>query len=283
MQAATSDALGSSISSQVLTGIALVVLLYIVMATGEYLYNNTMALWKDKVELFPDTYASGSKMYTAIQNPSSKYAKTIYTSNNQRSGMEFSYSMFVYLASSTFASGQHYLYHILHKGYSNPYPLLGPGIFAWGDVNTLRVYMNCYNTWNNYTEVENIPVDRWFHLVVQCKGNTMYIYINGSLKKKFVSPSNTPPYQNFGNVYVFNSRIPKSLSNTTTQSLNGSSLTWGGAAGGMISRVIYFGYALSYTEIQSLMSQGPSTTMAGTDMTITPYLSDTWWTNSLGP
>jgi hypothetical protein len=277
--------------SQVLTGLAIVVLLYLSLSAAEYFYKSFMALWKDKVELFPNTYASGSKMYTAIQNPHNPDALTVHLSDNQRSGVEFSYSMFVYLNSSTFASGNANLYHILHKGYNQVYPLLGPGIFCWGNKNVIRVYMNCYDTWDNYSDIENIPVDKWFHLVVSCKGNTLYVYINGNLKQKVALRGNTPPYQNFGNVYLFSSR-KTSLTNTVTHSLekdsdftsgNMTGLNFDGSATGMASRVYYFSYALTYSEIQSLMKMGPSQIMDGNNMSLTPYLSDTWWTNQQGP
>lgn len=288
--------MGTGSVSQIVSGIAIVMVLYLVLSTMEYFYNSITGLWKDRIELFPDTYPSGSRMYTAIQNPTNPIAKTINISENQRSGIEFSYAMFIYLNSSTFNTGDpttRKLYHILHKGYSKPYPLLGPGIFAWGDTNKIRVYMNAFDTWDNYTDVENIPMDKWFHLVVSCKGNTLYIYINGNLKNKVTLSNNTPPYQNYGDVYAFSSRT-LTLTSGNVRSLdndpdfNGTlhsdtTLNFAGSATGMISRVFYFSYALTYTEIQSLMNMGPSTVMAGPDMTISPYLSDTWWTNNEGP
>jgi hypothetical protein len=287
------DALsGSGPVQQVLMGVAIVVLIYLGLSTAEFIYKSFTQMWKDKVDLFPDTYPSGSRMYSAIQNPNNPAAKTVLTSNNQRSGVEFSYSMFLYLKSETFASGEEKLLHILHKGYNKPYPLLGPGIFTWGNKNTIRVYMNCYDTWSDYSEVDNIPVDKWLHLVVSCKGNTLYIYINGNLKQKVALSGNTPPYQNYGDVYIFSPRkmaLSKSITTSLAkdpafagQGLN-SSLTFGGSASGMLSRVTYFSYALSYTEIQKLMSAGPSPVMTGPDMSLTPYLSDTWWTNAQGP
>jgi len=133
---------------------------------------------------------------------------------------------------------------------------------------------------------ENIPVDKWFHLVVSCKGNTIYAYINGNLKIKMALSNNTPPYQNYGNVYAFSPRkIQLSKSITTSlekdpqfqNSQTNTSLTFDGAAKGMISRVFYFSYALTYTEIQYLMNMGPSTVMDGQDMSISPYLADAWW------
>jgi hypothetical protein len=289
---AQSSSGSSDTITDILMGIAIVVLLYVGLATAEFIYKSIMALWVDKVELFPDTYASGTRMFTAIQNPHNPAAKTVNVSDNQRSGVEFSYAMFVYLKSECFASGEQKLLHILHKGYNKPYPLMAPGIFTWGHKNVIRIFMNCYDSWNNWCEVENIPVDKWFHLVVSCKGNTIFIYVNGSLKQKVNLSGNTPPYQNYGDVYLFNPRklaISKSITTSLANDAefkgtgSNSSLQFGGAATGMVSRVYYFSYALSYTEIQKLMAMGPSSVMSGPDMSMTPYLSDTWWVNAQGP
>lgn len=275
---------GSDSLSQVVTGFAVILTLYSILFAVEYIYKSFTRMWKDRVELFPKTYASGSKMYVAPQNPSNPKAMTVFFSDNQRSGIEFSYAMFTYLSSDTFSSGNANLYHILHKGYSKSYPLMGPGIFAWGDRNALRIFMNCFDTWDNYADIENIPVDKWFHLVVSCKGNTLYVYINGNLKSKLALSGNTPPYQNYGDVYAFSPR-KTSINGTATVSLKdtASQLKFDGSAKGMISRVFYFAYALTYTEIQSLMNMGPSKEIEGPSMSITPYLSDTWWTNAQGP
>jgi hypothetical protein len=292
MEATGVSMTGTDPLSQVLSGVAIVLALYISLSIGEYIYNSFMAMFRDRVELFPNTYMSGAKMFTAIQNPMNPVAKTIYFSDNQRSGVEFSYAMFINIKSDTFSKGEHKLYHILHKGYGQVYPLLGPGIFCWGDKNIIRVYMNCFDTWSNYAEIENIPVDKWFHLTVSCKGNTLYLYINGNLKKKMPLSNNTPPYQNYGNVYAFSNRRI-TLSKTITTSLEkdlefigsqpASSVDFDGAIKGMISRVYYFGYALTYTEIQYLINMQPSTVMDGPDMSLVPYLSDTWWANKQGP
>jgi hypothetical protein len=284
--------------SQVMFGVVIVIVVYLVLLGSEYLYNSITRMYKDRVELFPNTIVSGPKMHTILQNPNIPNSKTIYFSDNQRSGIEFSYSLFIYINSDTFNnSDTSSLYHILHKGYGRTYPLLGPGIFCWGHTNKLRVFMNCYDTWDNYSDIENIPVDKWFHLVVSCKGNTLYVYINGNLKTKMALSNNTPPYQNYGNVYAFNNR-KLTLNRTTTVSLQRdpmfssdtvgflSSITFNGSIKGMISRVYYFSYALTYTEIQSLFNMGPSKTIDnnGSDsMTVGPYLSDTWWANRQGP
>ena len=269
---------GSDPLSQVLTGVVLVAAVYFTMLFAEYIYQSYLGMFRERVELFPNTYPSGSLNNVAIQNPQSPLAKTVYTSDNQRSGVEFSYSMFCYITSDTFSNGDDKLYHILHKGYSKPYPLLGPGLFMHGETNTLRVYMNCYQTWNNFADIDNIPIEKWVHIVVSCKGNQLYVYINGNLKTKMALTGNTPAYQNYGDVYLFSQRKPtlSSLLPSATPAVP----NFNGSAKGLASRVFYFAYALTYTEIPSLMNMGPSTVMDGTSMSITPYLTDQWWTNA---
>uniref|UniRef100_A0A6C0AMP7 Lectin/glucanase superfamily protein n=1 Tax=viral metagenome TaxID=1070528 RepID=A0A6C0AMP7_9ZZZZ len=286
---------GADALSQVLLGVVLVIVVYIVLATSEFLYKSFTRMYKDRVELFANTYVSGPKMYSVIQDPRIPQSKTIYFSDNQRSGIEFSYSLFTYIRSDTFDNNDtSSLYHILHKGYGKMYPLLGPGIFCWGNKNTLRIFMNCYHTWDNYTDIENIPVDKWFHLTVTCKGNTLFVYINGNLKTKMALSNNTPPYQNYGNVYAFSNRKLTLNSTNTVSLLNDpmfstdtpghlNSITFNGPIKGMISRVFYFGYALTYSEIQALLNMGPSRTIEGDVNMSTEYLSDTWWTNKQGP
>ena len=284
---------GSDPIREVLTGLAIVLLFYVGMGLTEYIYKSFNSMWQKRVELFPGTYVAGTKMFTALQNPSNPKSQTVYFSDNERSGIEFSYSMFINVNSATFASGEAKLYHILHKGYSQPYPLLGPGVFCWGHKNSIRIYMNSYDSWNNHTDLDNIPVDKWFHLVISCKRNVMYIYINGSLKQKITLSNSTsnlvPPYQNYGDVYLFSTR-KLTVNPTNVTSLNTdpdfsnntlSSLTFDGTAMGMVSSVFYFSYALSYSEINSLMNVGPSQILVANNVqSMSPYLADTWWTTN---
>ena len=284
----------NSAVTDILIGFTVVILLYFAMSMGEYLHKTFTYLRKEHLEVFPYTYPSGSKSQVAVQNPMDQNAKTIITSDNQRSGVEFSYSMFINLNSDTFSSGNHVLYHILHKGYSKAYPLMSPGIFCWGDKNTIRIYMNSFSTWNDFVDIDNIPVNNWFHLVVSCKGNVLYVYVNGNLKRKLSLSGKTPPYQNYGNVYLFSSRkvslraaAVKSLDNDPEFKVGAGNvnsqtmLSMDGSAKGLVSRVFYYRYALTYSEIQAVMNMGPSSKVVGSDSSVmTPYLSDTWWTTN---
>jgi hypothetical protein len=278
--------------SQVMIGLLVPFVIYLVLAGLEASYNMLHRLKMNRTELLPITYSTEEKSYTINQNPNSPNSSSIYLSDNERSGPEFSYSFFLMVHPSAFRQEKG-LNHIFHKGSPRQYPLLGPGVYMRSDTNILRVYMNTYGTWNKYTEIDNFPIGKWVHVALVCRSTHMEIYINGNLKKKMASSNNTPPYQNFGNVYLFSPRT-LSLSNTITTSLDkkvdfiklqdSTSLTFGGAASGQVSRVFYFGYALTYTEIQNLMNMGPSPIMeSDVNGTNSAKLSDTWWVNNHGP
>jgi hypothetical protein len=52
-----------------------------------------------------------------------------------------------------------------------------------------------------------------------------------------------------------------------------------GKASGYLSNLFYFSYALSYSEIQGLLNQGPSSSFDQSNMDMPPYLIDSWWTS----
>jgi hypothetical protein len=46
----------------------------------------------------------------------------------------------------------------------------------------------------------------------------------------------------------------------------------------MLSRMRYYNYAISYSEIQALVDEGPSNKVDAADMGgVPPYLTDNWW------
>jgi hypothetical protein len=49
-----------------------------------------------------------------------------------------------------------------------------------------------------------------------------------------------------------------------------------------MSRLAYFSYALSYTEIQSLLNEGPSSKTEPNVQDTPPYLEDAWWVTNYG-
>jgi hypothetical protein len=58
----------------------------------------------------------------------------------------------------------------------------------------------------------------------------------------------------------------------------GENFAISGPATGYISNVVYFSYAITYSEIQALLAAGPSSQFDAAALTQPPYLIDTWWT-----
>lgn len=231
------------------------------------------------VELIPMTVTAEDKMLVFQQNRT-KYpdGKMIPLSDNERSGIEFTYSFYLLVNPSTF-SGEDVLYHVFHKGYLSPWPLMGPAVFVRGNNNTLRVVMNTYRNAYTYLDVENIPIRKWFHCAIVCNRNSLEIYINGNLRKKLPFEG-TLPYQNFQNLICFSTQ-KKTIRGSQVASLgSGNDLRLEGAFRGSLSNLKYLAYAASFTEIQGLMDMGVSSKTMSAQMDKPPYLVDTYWTTS---
>jgi hypothetical protein len=221
-----------------------------------------------------------TKTYVTNPIPSQtekKNFRNLPHSDNERTGIEYSYSCFLLLKESNFNENTTSLRHIFHKGSEKLYPLLGPAVFVNAGENSLRIYQNTTLTWNNYVDIQDIPVGKWFHFVLLVKNNATEIYINGNVAAK-ISNENCIIYQNYQNLYVFSDgRI--NYNKTQLASLQENEVyTVLGRAEALISRFYYYSYALSYTEIQDLMNMGPNPKIEMSDMDKPPYFIDNWWT-----
>jgi hypothetical protein len=265
------------IIQEILFGLSLVVVLYLVLLFIEIIYKYINRLYLNRTELLPNTYNIEDKSISIPQNPNVRESKPVHLSSNERTGIEFSYSFYLNVHPSAFRQ-EYGLCHIFHKGYSAQFPLLAPGVYMRSDTNTLRVYMNTYKTWNNYVEVDNFPVGKWVHVALVCSENSLEIFINGNLSKKS-SFDGFAPYQNFEDICCFSQRRI-TLKHSIVPSTDDNGFDVFGCMKGYLSRLNYFSYALSYPEIQQLMNEGPSSKMDTSSITtnIPPYLDDTWWT-----
>ena len=267
---------GPGIIPQILFGLTCIVILYLVFLFIEVIYKYINRLRINKTELLPYTYNIEDKSITITQNPNDKNSIPIALSSNERTGIEFSYSFYLNVHPSTFRT-ERGLLHIFHKGFSSQFPLLAPGVYMRSDTNTLRVYINTYKTWNNYVEVDNIPVGKWLHVCLVCKQNALEVFINGNLAKKLPFDG-YQPYQNFEDIICFSQRRI-TMKHSIIPSTDSDGFDVFGSMKGMLSKLNYFNYALSYGEINSLMNDGPSSTLSSstTNTNIPPYLDDTWW------
>jgi hypothetical protein len=231
----------------------------------------------DKTETaLMDYTLSSSKSKTFTQDPSDPNSAQLYLSDNERTGAEFTYSFFLFVDPTCFGTDDGLL-HIFHKGYSFQYPLLGPGVYMHNNKNTMRVYMNTFGTWNAYVDVDDFPVKKWVHVALICQENGLDVFINGNVAKR-LNFQKSVPYQNYQNLYVFNRRrVMIRGSNGQTPSLNDETFNVYGSISGLISKLTYYSYALSYTELNDILQSGPSKKVETDTQDQPPYLTDDWW------
>ena len=272
---------GKSPFGEIVLGTIIILITVTLFFTTEGLYSASKVM-SSRFQHLMDYTANADDKALVIHQDSSKYsdAKPVLPSNNEPSGSEFAYSFYLYINSTTFDTGSDVLHHVWHKGYGCVWPLMGPGVFVKGSSNTLRVVMNTYENPYAFVDVPNIPVRKWFHVVLNCRQGSsggLEVHINGNLTNK-IRFDNTLPYLNYEDIVLFSSA--NFTLNSQTPALNGNTLQVNGAFKGMMSEFIYTRYAISFTEIQTLYHAGPSKKIKTTAQELPPYLADTWWTSS---
>lgn len=272
-----------NLSGQLINGLGIVATVFIVAFTSEVLYKSIYDSQQRFKSLLEYT-ASSEDMSITIHQDASKYpdAKPIGLSVNERTGIEFAYSFYVYVFPSTF-DGNATFKHVFHKGYGFPWPLMAPGVFFKGDENTMRVVMNTYANPFMYADINNMPVQKWVHVVLNCIKGGLDIFINGSLANR-IRFTETLPYQNFQDLVLFSNINSSILGQASTPSSLGSdTFPIAGSFKGYLSNLKYARYALSINEIQALMNAGPSSKVVQKVMERPPYLADDWWAGQNPP
>ena len=207
-----------------------------------------------------DGMVDGKQLIVFPQDPSSNGAVTIYRSVNASDGIEFSWSVWIFINSLQYLEGQYK--HIFYKGNSNleqnglNFPNNAPGLYLAPNTNALVVMMNTYNVINEEVIVPDIPINKWFNVIIRCKNTTLDVYANGTIIRS-VNLIGVPK-QNYGDVYV---------------GMNGG-------FDGNISNLWYYDYALGTSEIQKIVNGGPNTTMignSGMSDKLANYLSLRWY------
>jgi hypothetical protein len=276
-----SSSVSDNSSGQIISGIGIVGLIFVVCLTSEVLYRSIVQS-KNRFQTLID-YTADSQNSTIIihQDPSVHAdAKTIGLSVNERTGIEFSYSFFLFVLPSTFDDTNPNAYkHVFHKGYTFPWPLIGPGVFMNASTNTMRVVMNTYKNPYTHADVTNVPIQKWVHVVLNCINNGLDILVNGNLANR-ISFDGTLPYQNFQDLVLFSTVRSNILGQGGIPVvMDGDPFCFTGSFNGYVSNLIYARYGLSMIEVLNLMRKGPSNKTSAKMMERPPYLADDWWAN----
>jgi len=269
-------------ASQAVKGVLIVIAAFAAFFTYASV-SKVLQTYGTKTTKLIDYTANADTMPLVVHQNLAKFsdAQPIGFSENERTGIEFSYSFFLFVNPSTI-SGNDVLKHVFHKGYGCPWPLMGPGVFIKGNTNTMRVFMNTYKNPYTYADVTNIPMQKWFHVVLNCYKGGLDIFINGGLANR-VSFEDTLAYQNFQDILLFSTANYNRFSGNTIPALGDENFQIEGSFSGSLSSLRYTRYALSVGEIQAFMREGPSTVIKQKKMVdpTSAYLADDWWSHQV--
>lgn len=215
-----------------------------------------------------DGIKDAKKLAIIPQNPNIKGSKPITRSKNEDKGIEFTYSIWLYIDDLDHNKG--IKKHIFHKGNNNyinteinniqtngiAVPNNAPGLYLDETSNKLIVVMNTFDNILESVEIENIPLHKWINVMIIIENRNMDVFINGNIaiRHRF----NSVPKQNYGDIYINDN----------------------GGFSGKISTLRYFDHALNGTEIMNLIKYGPNMTINKSLWTFPPYLSLRWFLNS---
>lgn len=198
------------------------------------------------------------------QNPNKETDKLVERSKNKAGGIEFTYSTWINIDDLEYKRGQYK--HVFHKGNDNinfdesnenfglNFPNNAPGVYIHPNKNALVIIMNTFKNINEEIVVENIPLNKWVHVVVRVKGKKVDVFVNGNMTLRHKLSS--VPRQNYGDVYV---------------NLNGG-------FSGYLASLRYFSKALNSLDILELSEKGPNLKMEKNKMEIfPPYFSLRWY------
>jgi hypothetical protein len=209
-----------------------------------------------------DGMVDASQMIVFQQDPSANGSATIYRSVNATDGIEFTWSVWIFINNLNESGASSTYKHIFSKGNSDlkqngmVNPNNAPGLYIAPNSNTLVVMMNTFNVINEEILIPDIPLNKWVNVIIRCQNTTLDVYINGTIARSINLIG--VPKQNYGDVYV----------------------AMNGGFNGNISNLWYYNYALGTSKIQDIASDGPNTRMIGTsgmsDNTF-DYLSLRWF------
>ena len=204
------------------------------------------------------------------QDPTSTSSMPIIRSSNQIFGMEFTWSIWMFIKPVQQNTGTQ---HVFSKGAGSlgycpastttqTFSNNAPGLYLTS-VNTLNVEMDtvsqpaCSATKPTVT-INNMPINKWFNVVIRLTNMTLDVYINGRLTQRVTMTA--VPNQNYDDVFICS----------------------GGGFNGYVSDLKYFNSSIGTTQINAIVSSGPNTSINSSNLknNIPPYLSINWYQNN---
>jgi hypothetical protein len=212
-----------------------------------------------------------------IQQDSRTSSAIVNYSENQPTGLEFTYSVWILLNSTNTSANSKYA-HIFNKGIVDGSNITvngvnnmsnAPGLYVKGNTDgtsTLRVYMDTFSKsgpiqnideQRTTMDISGVPYNKWVNVIIRAENRILDVYINGVLTQH--KDLGYVPRQNFGDVYVCQN----------------------GGFSGKLSDLRYYTKSLNVFEINGIVGWGPnlstSPSASGQSDTDASYLSYLWY------
>ena len=223
---------------------------------------------------------NGSNTLVISQDPKNSNAATVMRSNNQQTGIEATWSVWLLISSgnpNNTGSGD-YSQHIFNKGdsptkaNSGISPVAnGPGLYlkpldkadsTYKLENTLRFVMDTIDS-PMQVDISGIPMNKWVNVMMRIENLILDVYVNGTIVSRTKMPA--VPKQNYYDVNVCAN----------------------GGFSGNLSDLICYDHALSSFDINTVVMRGPNTSTASNSTkdsgtaTAPYYLANSWYTSRM--
>ena len=211
-----------------------------------------------------DGMVDGENLIVKRQNPNLSDSIPILRSKNERNGLEFTWSNWLWirnppLNSNSMRNNQYK--HVFNKGndiidekgIANPNN--APGLYISPDYRELLVVMNTFENIREQISISDLPIEKWINVIIRVDQKQLDVFINGTMTRSKTLSS--LPRQNYDNVYI---------------GMNGGFM-------GNISSLRYFSTAIGTNKIQNIVEEGPNLTPIQTSITqsLPYYLSFRWF------
>lgn len=214
---------------------------------------------------------SGTDPVTIQQDPNNSDSILIRRSNNESTGLEFTWSVWLHI--NELEDQKNVYQHIFNKGDTSFSSKgianinNGPGLYLINNNSSmnvgsaqLRVVMDSNNkSDNNYIDIKEVPIKKWVHVAIRMQNTVMDIYVNGIIAGRLTMTD--VPKQNYNNINV-----------NQNYGFNGK-----------LSNLRYYSRALNVFEINNVVSTGPNleTYLPVENTPYYGYLSQLWYSSKV--
>lgn len=210
----------------------------------------------------------GTNALVISQDPSNTNSVSITRSNDERSGMEFSWAVWLLLTDNSVKNTYQNIFNKGDTNYVNGISQVNnaPGLYLSSLVNNenkLHIIMDTVDPSVGPSKIDigGVPFNKWFLVVIRLENKVLDVYINGTITSR--NNMKSVPKQNYNNVNICQN----------------------GGFKGQLSNLRYYDYALSSFTINRILLSGPDLSTSVLDSAInkksvSPYfLSSTWYSN----